>query len=167
MRAVCILSLASLLFSHPLFYRPKLSVKITQPPAYQSIFFFILPPSCVLKMDHHCPWINNCVGYRNYGHFLRFILTVDIATLYVLVLLCWRTGAIMADIKHFRVSLQFNVYFLCSSLPNPDPNVLHKTFHSTAFHTTPVRCRTTDNRARFSGAQLCIGYPSALLRRGP
>ena len=28
---------------------------------------------CVMKMDHHWPWINNCVGHFNHGHFVGFL----------------------------------------------------------------------------------------------
>lgn len=31
---------------------------------------------CVRRMDHHCPWINNCVGERNQKYFIQFLIYV-------------------------------------------------------------------------------------------
>ena len=38
--------------------------------------------ACVSKQDHHCIWINQCVGYSNYKYFLAFILSHSLICLY-------------------------------------------------------------------------------------
>ena len=35
--------------------------------------FVISGGRCILKMDHHCPWINTCVGHANHSHFTAFL----------------------------------------------------------------------------------------------
>lgn len=41
--------------------------------------------TCVLKMDHHCPWISNCVGWGNHKYLLLLILYSAISCSFITI----------------------------------------------------------------------------------
>ncbi|KAL6126436.1 hypothetical protein ACLB2K_074485 [Fragaria x ananassa] len=65
---------------------------------------------CVLRMDHHCLWVNNCVGYWNYKAFFTLVLYTTIGSLYstTIVITCafqkdWEFGG-SGSLKVFYVT---------------------------------------------------------------
>ncbi|KAA8534417.1 hypothetical protein F0562_031934 [Nyssa sinensis] len=69
---------------------------------------------CVLRMDHHCLWINNCVGHGNYKAFVVLVLYATIASIYssVIIVCC-------SIQKDWDISKRFPVrifYITCSAM---------------------------------------------------
>ncbi|KFW02665.1 putative palmitoyltransferase ZDHHC16, partial [Fulmarus glacialis] len=110
----------------------------------------LLPPRCVLKMDHHCQaaWLNNCVGHYNHRYFFSFCLFMTMGCIY-----CSISGWEMFRDAYAAIETYYQT---------PPPTF---SFHQRAFHKSVVYLWVLCSSVALALGALTLWH-AALITRG-
>lgn len=65
----------------------------------------IICQRCIKVYDHHCPWINNCIGSNNHLFFFMFLLVLFIFT-------CFKLSMTTIHLNQNTLIFQYDFQFL-------------------------------------------------------
>ena len=65
--------------------------------------------ACILEKDHHCPWVNNCIGLFNKKYFILYNFYAILSVIYSIIIFCYYEIC-----KHLDTLIYNNTYIIFS-----------------------------------------------------
>ena len=105
----------------------------SKPPMYKPdrAHYCRVMQRCVLKMDHFCPWLNNCIGFYNHKFFVLFVAYMALITVFMVVVMTPVFVNIVSNMEQITLDLKVH-----TPPPPPPPPPSHPAFAPTSPHPT-------------------------------
>lgn len=118
---------------------------------------------CVLRNDHHCPFVNNCIGQRNYVYFCGFLFSLLLLGIAVFsgIFVYLRSAT---ESRHSKIDERLQTILLCA-LAIPTAFFLLAVVCLSIFHACLI-CRGRTTREVLTGKRFGDG-PTLMGERGP
>lgn len=119
--------------------------------------------NCVLRFDHHCPFVNNCVAQRNYAYFVGFLVSTGLLGLAVFLGMgLWSSYITEHKVPISKVALQW----VLIAIGVPTASLLVALLGLLSFHVW-LTCRGRTTKEVFTGREVgAAAQPSSWFERG-
>jgi palmitoyltransferase ZDHHC9/14/18 len=83
---------------------------------------------CILRHDHHCPWLSTCIGLNNHKHFIILIIINLVFFIYNTIVLAVFVGSIVKNEKDenvYKLAAVDNIFLIFLLIINASLTLFH------------------------------------------